>query len=311
MTIISKTYFPFIEDSSSLVPIIRQTGGDSSTESNDGNGEGGGDPSQENVEEQEPVDDSEGGFMGIFSSDNAGQFLFGVAAILILAVVLYRLRRFLNLSRRRGSSPSQGNGDYISANAHHVNVTGVTQGYRGARQGGVTIEQLNEVAPLAVYEGKKKEAKAEDKSGKDEEQEEEEDGVCAICLDELEKGMRVRELKCGHIYHGSCIEKWVVHKNNCPSCTRKVVGMDESDEGQEGNEEVEEVERQEIVENEEENAGREASDRQVRSSNGRRRRIRRRRGRRRRGANGNRMVVVDLDSTPNEITTEPVTAASR
>lgn len=55
--------------------------------------------------------------------------------------------------------------------------------------------------------------------------------TCAICLEGVEKGAEGRELRCGHWFHGGCIEKWVGRKNRCPNCTRVVVGKEKGGEG--------------------------------------------------------------------------------
>ena len=48
----------------------------------------------------------------------------------------------------------------------------------------------------------------------------EEVGVCSICMHELleEKGSgeRVIRLRCDHLFHKECIDKWLVVKDHCP-----------------------------------------------------------------------------------------------
>eukprot|EP00122_Pirum_gemmata_P012087 Pgem_evm1s11219 len=45
---------------------------------------------------------------------------------------------------------------------------------------------------------------------------------CAICFEEYKKDSSVPEcvleLKCGHVFHDSCIRPWFSHANTCPSC---------------------------------------------------------------------------------------------
>ena len=42
---------------------------------------------------------------------------------------------------------------------------------------------------------------------------------CTICLDEFERHVRVRKLPCGHVFHSTCIARWLVERHaNCPLC---------------------------------------------------------------------------------------------
>lgn len=59
-------------------------------------------------------------------------------------------------------------------------------------------------------------------------EEEELEGDCCICWEELneepnEKGKKeVCRVKCGHVYHKSCILAWVRRNLSCPLCRRKI-----------------------------------------------------------------------------------------
>jgi hypothetical protein len=44
---------------------------------------------------------------------------------------------------------------------------------------------------------------------------------CSICLDDIESD-DLKILKCGHMFHKECCEKWLETSNKCPNC-RKVV----------------------------------------------------------------------------------------
>nr|GMD26561.1 E3 ubiquitin-protein ligase CIP8-like [Ipomoea batatas] len=46
----------------------------------------------------------------------------------------------------------------------------------------------------------------------------EETEVCAVCLDEMEGGSEGTMLPCKHIFHGRCIDAWLVKANLCPLC---------------------------------------------------------------------------------------------
>lgn len=40
--------------------------------------------------------------------------------------------------------------------------------------------------------------------------------ICPICLNHLKKGQFVRELPCLHVYHKSCIDRWLTDHSSCP-----------------------------------------------------------------------------------------------
>ena len=42
--------------------------------------------------------------------------------------------------------------------------------------------------------------------------------VCRICLDEYEDGVDIKTLRCFHIFHATCIDKWLTRKASCPLC---------------------------------------------------------------------------------------------
>ena len=42
---------------------------------------------------------------------------------------------------------------------------------------------------------------------------------CAICLlDVIQLASSTRSLQCGHVFHKTCIEKWIQTRSNCPLC---------------------------------------------------------------------------------------------
>jgi len=52
-----------------------------------------------------------------------------------------------------------------------------------------------------------------------------EDGECSICLNELKPSDQVRCLPpCGHLFHRSCIDLWLLRRADCPLCKRSVRG---------------------------------------------------------------------------------------
>ena len=42
--------------------------------------------------------------------------------------------------------------------------------------------------------------------------------TCNVCLDDFEKGEKVKMLPCRHGYHNQCIEEWLITHGNCPVC---------------------------------------------------------------------------------------------
>ncbi|XP_011015548.1 PREDICTED: probable E3 ubiquitin-protein ligase XERICO [Populus euphratica] len=42
---------------------------------------------------------------------------------------------------------------------------------------------------------------------------------CAVCLDDVEEGEEIRELRCGHIFHRACLYRWLdFRQSTCPLC---------------------------------------------------------------------------------------------
>jgi RING/U-box domain-containing protein len=42
--------------------------------------------------------------------------------------------------------------------------------------------------------------------------------ICSICYMDVEENANGFKLKCGHIFHKTCIENWFIHKIQCPYC---------------------------------------------------------------------------------------------
>jgi len=48
---------------------------------------------------------------------------------------------------------------------------------------------------------------------------------CSICLNEFQAGETVRRLgSCGHCFHKSCVDLWLLRRADCPLCKRPVSG---------------------------------------------------------------------------------------
>ena len=41
---------------------------------------------------------------------------------------------------------------------------------------------------------------------------------CIICMEKFEENEQVKQLQCGHIFHGDCIDKWLEKEKKCPFC---------------------------------------------------------------------------------------------
>jgi hypothetical protein len=47
------------------------------------------------------------------------------------------------------------------------------------------------------------------------------DQTCCICMEKVKYGTIT---ECGHLYHNTCLQKWVIQKRNCPLCRNDFVG---------------------------------------------------------------------------------------
>jgi hypothetical protein len=45
--------------------------------------------------------------------------------------------------------------------------------------------------------------------------------ACSICLEQFDPGDLVRLLKCGHIFHPSCVRDWLKKEATCPMCRKQ------------------------------------------------------------------------------------------
>lgn len=47
---------------------------------------------------------------------------------------------------------------------------------------------------------------------------------CAVCLSDFEEGEKIRSLKCKHMFHKDCLDKWLqIYLATCPLCRTKVL----------------------------------------------------------------------------------------
>ena len=50
------------------------------------------------------------------------------------------------------------------------------------------------------------------------------DGKCAICLDNYQDGDSVRALRCLHMFHTACVDRWLAGNRLCPLCKQDMTG---------------------------------------------------------------------------------------
>ncbi|GMH38070.1 hypothetical protein BSKO_05954 [Bryopsis sp. KO-2023] len=50
--------------------------------------------------------------------------------------------------------------------------------------------------------------------------------VCVICQCTLNQNDRVKQLPCSHLFHESCLRRWLYQKANCPVCREMVRDSD-------------------------------------------------------------------------------------
>ncbi|WCJ27889.1 RING/U-box superfamily protein [Euphorbia peplus] len=50
----------------------------------------------------------------------------------------------------------------------------------------------------------------------------EESGYCAICLEEIKKGIEATRMPCLHLYHAHCILNWLQKCGACPLCRSQI-----------------------------------------------------------------------------------------
>ncbi|KAK8963526.1 hypothetical protein KSP40_PGU004629 [Platanthera guangdongensis] len=52
--------------------------------------------------------------------------------------------------------------------------------------------------------------------------------LCVFCMSDFGDGEKVRKLDCSHLFHSSCLDKWLAHRRtDCPLCRRSPVLFDD------------------------------------------------------------------------------------
>jgi len=79
-------------------------------------------------------------------------------------------------------------------------------------EAGLSPAEIRELPGVAVFEGRPEEGKLDA-----------EHAECAICINSFKKGDSLRTLaSCGHAFHRSCIDLWLLRRADCPLCKRGV-----------------------------------------------------------------------------------------
>ncbi|XP_052178270.1 probable E3 ubiquitin-protein ligase XERICO [Diospyros lotus] len=53
---------------------------------------------------------------------------------------------------------------------------------------------------------------------------------CSVCLTEFEPNEEINHLLCGHVFHRTCLEKWLKYWNvTCPLCRTPLMPQEEED----------------------------------------------------------------------------------
>ncbi|EME27142.1 hypothetical protein Gasu2_36340 [Galdieria sulphuraria] len=59
------------------------------------------------------------------------------------------------------------------------------------------------------------------------------DEMCAVCLDPIMPGVKLRVLQCRHAFHSPCIEQWLRSANRCPLCNTPPIPVFEEEDMEE------------------------------------------------------------------------------
>ena len=91
--------------------------------------------------------------------------------------------------------------ELASAEKHHAHET------VAFLETGATLEQIEAVPSLLL--SKSMSLKGASLAGQ----------TCAICIEEFQPGLSVKALPCAHIFHASCIDRWLIEVQTCPLCS--------------------------------------------------------------------------------------------
>uniref|UniRef100_A0A3B0MSV8 RING-type E3 ubiquitin transferase n=1 Tax=Theileria annulata TaxID=5874 RepID=A0A3B0MSV8_THEAN len=52
-----------------------------------------------------------------------------------------------------------------------------------------------------------------------------EDKLCSVCYEIMLKNENIISLRCGHIFHEECVNRWLIDKNSCPYCRTLIINQ--------------------------------------------------------------------------------------
>lgn len=126
-----------------------------------------------------------------------------VGIYVALGVVAWMLERRVRLAE---SNLAEIETDDVRSRWGSVSSLSGFQALQGAVEGGLTPAEIKALPCQTAIQG-------------DVEAEQGECVDCSICLNEIEGGDSVRHLpSCGHTFHRSCIDLWLLRRADCPLC---------------------------------------------------------------------------------------------
>ncbi|XWS64117.1 hypothetical protein CRYUN_Cryun06bG0159300 [Craigia yunnanensis] len=95
------------------------------------------------------------------------------------------------------------------------NVYGMQDHYQQELPG-LVDQQLG----IVRYESKQLKHYYFEQDDEDNDDDEEEEVGCAVCLSKIEDDDEMRELRCNHLFHKVCLDRWLgySHSKTCPIC---------------------------------------------------------------------------------------------
>ncbi|KAF1001564.1 hypothetical protein AG4045_002720 [Apium graveolens] len=53
---------------------------------------------------------------------------------------------------------------------------------------------------------------------------------CSVCLTEFKPEAVINHLSCGHVFHKSCLDKWLKYRNvTCPNCRKHMIPAEDEE----------------------------------------------------------------------------------
>ena len=136
----------------------------------------------------------------------------------------YELRH-MNLNN---NNVVRNNNNYVNNNIFNMNREIIN--YETNLLNRVLAESLKTVAqkPKIVLKKQKMNKNLVNSNDKDEK----ENPTCCICLVVMKINEDVTKLKCGHLFHFKCLDKWIENKQVCPFCRSEINNDDSKKENQ-------------------------------------------------------------------------------